>query len=79
MRVSPAGLPMTPNNPEPKSIEDVRRWRKESYEARQRMSLEEQLRHDRELSERLGLGHLPTQTNPGAGAIPPNQSVKKAG
>ena len=70
---------MTPSNSESKALEDVRRWRKESYEARQRMSLEEQLRHDRELAERLGLSNLPTATNAETAAMSPNPSVKKAG
>jgi prephenate dehydrogenase len=44
--------------PDPKSVEDVRRWRKESHEARQKMPPGELAEHDRKVAESLGLAHL---------------------
>lgn len=46
---------MATNRPESKTLQDVRRWRKDAYEARQRMSPEEVARHDRGLAAKLGL------------------------
>jgi len=45
--------------PDPKSVEDVRRWRKEAYDARQKMTPGELAEHDRKVAESLGLAHLP--------------------
>lgn len=44
--------------PESKMLEEVRRWRREAYEARRGRSFEELDREDRALLERLGLFHL---------------------
>jgi len=44
---------------ESKTLEDVRRWRKEAYEEWAKMTHEERVRYERELVERLGLSHLP--------------------
>lgn len=44
--------------PESKAIEEVRRWRKEAYDARQRMTPAQLIEHDRRVVEALGLSHL---------------------
>lgn len=49
---------MEMNLPESKTIDEVRRWRKEAYEARRGMTIEQQREHDRKVAEQLGLSHL---------------------
>lgn len=44
---------------ESRTLEDVRRWRKEAYDEWAKMTHEERVRYERELVERLGLSHLP--------------------
>lgn len=58
---------------ESKTLEHVRRWRKEAYEERSRMTPEELVRHDREVAERLGLADLPVASTVQA------KTAKKAG
>lgn len=55
---------MEKNSPEPRMLEEVRRWRREVYEARKGLSLEERQRRDRELLAQLGLSHLRQATPP---------------
>lgn len=70
---------MDNERPESKTLEEVRRWRKEAYEARQKMTFEEQERHDREVAERLGLSHLPMSPSPKRTAPSSLPPAKKAG
>jgi hypothetical protein len=44
---------------ESKTLEDVRRWRREVYEADQKLTLEERRRRETELAAKLGLRVIP--------------------
>jgi len=59
---------------ESRTLEGVRRWRKEAYEARAKMTPEQVVRHDRDVLEGLGLAHLPVSTTIVA---PANATPKK--
>lgn len=55
------GIPPT----ESRMLDEVRRWRREAYEARQRMTPEELEKHDARLAEKLGFSRLPIMKVPG--------------
>jgi hypothetical protein len=50
---------MATTKPDPPSVEDVRRWRKEAYDARQKLSDSELAAHDQQVADQLGLANLP--------------------
>lgn len=61
--------------PESKMLDEVRRWRREAYEARRQMSFEERAAEDRKLADELGLRPVPLDQL----ARPQPESARKAG